>query len=950
MSVAEASQTPSDEHRRGVLVERDAELGTLLKLLERARAGASSTVVVDGPAGIGKTALLEVLAAEGRDRSMTVLTARATPLERHFSYAVTRQLFDPVRAERRDEGWHALLEGPAALALPALELERSPDSGDPGGDVAASTLHGLYWLTANLAQQAPALILLDDAHWADPPSVRWLAHLVPRLDGLPVMLAISVRGGDTATDPGSLREIATGADPVMRLGVLGAASTYRLVEGALGPEPDPGFCEACHSATGGNPLLLRALIGSLASEGVTPTAGAARRIARFRPDGVAQAVERTMATLPEGSDALAEAVAILGDSAELRHVSDLAGVDRASAAGLADALSGAEILEASRPLRFVHPLVRATIYESLPPGRRAVAHTRAAALLGEAGAGPEQLAVHLLETEPDGDPAVVRALSSAARKATARGAPDVAVTYLHRALAEPPPPEQAPAIELDLGLAEVAALDPGGSKRLLGALKKMGDSPARPAAALRAANTLGNSTLGQDAVAACQLGLSGTHPLDRQLGIALGAVLITNSWYHPKTVALGAEWLRGLDAADAEAGPILICRAVETARRGEGVDEARALLDRAISMEAHRGASSQLLVMSALLATWTDDYERAAQMWQELIDLARTLGALNDARGSFTWRSLTHTLRGDLAEAKEDLASGLELEWNGSSSQPYGLAHTVHVSLLSGELDVAERELAAVNVDHMLGPDPGGAWLMEALGLLDRTRGDLSSAARKLRDAGRRFDALEITGPALTGWRGDLALALAGLGQTDEAAAVAADNLQRAERWGGSRPLGVALRVSGMVQGGEEGMALLRRSADTLEHSSAALEHATSLTELGSALRRANRRAEARGLLRAALDAAHRCGAAPLVERAREELVATGARPRRPVLSGADSLTPRERKVAKLAAEGRSNREIAQELFVTERTVETHVRHALQKLEVSSRREIGKALDEPRAT
>jgi len=155
---------------------------------------------------------------------------------------------------------------------------------------------------------------------------------------------------------------------------------------------------------------------------VTPTAGAARRIARFRPDGVAQAVERTMATLPEGSDALAEAVAILGDSAELRHVSDLAGVDRASAAGLADALSGAEILEASRPLRFVHPLVRATIYESLPPGRRAMAHTRAAALLGEAGAGPEQLAVHLLETEPDGDPAVVRALSSAARKATARGA------------------------------------------------------------------------------------------------------------------------------------------------------------------------------------------------------------------------------------------------------------------------------------------------------------------------------------------------------------------------------------------------------------------------------------------------------------------------------------------------------------------------------------------------
>lgn len=944
MSVAQASRTPPGGDPRNGLMEREAELDALLDRLGRTADGTSTTAMIEGPAGIGKTALLSVLAAQARALGMTVLTARATPLERHFSYAVVRQLFDPVRAERAGESWQALLEGAARLALPALELERSPDADDRGDDVAPATMHGLYWLAANLAAQAPALIVVDDAHWADPPSLRWLAHMVPRLEGLPVLLVVSLRGADTVTDPVSLGEIAAAADPLLRPAALKEEAASLLVKEELGAEPSPEFARACHRATGGNPLLLRALTGSLAAEGITPSAAAARKIARFRAEGVARAVERTMASLPDGSGRLAEAVAVLGESAALRHVAELAGVDRDRAAELADALAGADILEASRPLRFVHPLVRSTIYESLPPGRRALAHSRAAALLAHGGAGPEQLAVHLIESEAEGDPAVVSALSDAAREATARGAPDVATTYLRRALTEPPPPDRAPRVALELGVAEVAALDPQGPGRLLGALAQMHDTPARAAAALRAATTLGNSQYGEDAVEAAKIGLASSETIEPRLRIALEAVMITSSWYHPHTAALGAERLAGLNESDSGAGPILVCRAVECARRGESAADARALLDRALAGEAHRGSSSQVLVMSALVATWTDDYERAASLWQQLIDLARALGTLNDARGSYTWRSLTQTMRGDLAAAKEDLASGLALEWGGSRSQPYGLAHAIHVSLLSGELEVAERELAAVQVDQMLGPDPGGAWLMEALGRLDRARGELEPAAAKLRDAGHRFEALGITGPALTSWRCHLALTLAGLGQTDEAARLAAENLDLAEHWASPHPLGIALRVAGTVRGGSEGLRLLERSVEVLAESSALLEHATSLTELGGALRRANRRAGARDLLRAALDLAHRCGAEPLAARAREELVATGARPRRAVISGAESLTPRERKVARLAGDGRSNREIAQELFVTERTVETHVRHALQKLDVSSRREIAGAM------
>jgi DNA-binding CsgD family transcriptional regulator len=213
-----------------------------------------------------------------------------------------------------------------------------------------------------------------------------------------------------------------------------------------------------------------------------------------------------------------------------------------------------------------------------------------------------------------------------------------------------------------------------------------------------------------------------------------------------------------------------------------------------------------------------------------------------------------------------------------------------------------------------------------------------------LRDLLRRF---ESTRPASEPIASTLALALHSIERDpDEVRTLLEWELRAAQEWGTPRAIGVALRAMGLVEGGERGMVLLRESADALRSSPARLDLARSLTDYGAALRRANQRTDARESLREALELAHRCGATAIADLAREELSASGAKPRREMLSGVESLTPSELRVARLAADGMGNREIAQELFVSVKTVETHLGSAYRKLGLSSRRELPEALSE----
>ena len=260
-----------------------------------------------------------------------------------------------------------------------------------------------------------------------------------------------------------------------------------------------------------------------------------------------------------------------------------------------------------------------------------------------------------------------------------------------------------------------------------------------------------------------------------------------------------------------------------------------------------------------------------------------------------------------------------------------------------GELDAAEAADRRYPLVKQFPPTIQAAWLLAARGRLRLAELRPAAALDDLLAAGDLFTRLRSPSPT-TPWRSDAALAQLALHARAEARALATEEVALAEEFGGPRTLGVALRAAGLVEGGTRGIELLRDAAGVLESSGARLEHARALADLGGALRRAGRRADSREILRVALDLAHRCGARALTERTRIELIAAGGRPRRLILGGLDSLTPSERRVTQLAAAGLPNREIAQHLFITTRTVEGHLTHAYQKLDITSREQLSAAL------
>ncbi|HEV2814738.1 MAG TPA: AAA family ATPase, partial [Solirubrobacteraceae bacterium] len=397
------------------LLERERELRMLGRLVAEARGGSGRMVLIEGAPGLGKTRLLEAVREEARRHGALVLSARATELERDFPFGVIRQLFDPLLRERDDRGRAALLRGAARLAAPLLGGATPAE--EPAAADAAGQLHALYWLIANLAEPAPVLLCVDDLHWADGPSLRFLRFLLPRLPELPVLLALAARPPARGVDRPAIDALAT--DPlavVLRPEPLSTVAVEALATD-LGGTVDAAFAEACREATGGNPLLLRELLRHLAGEGVAPTEANAPLVRQVAPPTVGRAVLLRLARLGEEAWALARAVAVLGDQVPLRRASALAHLPTERGAELAAALAHAHVLTRDRPLEFVHPIVRAAVYAEIEPGDLASAHRRAARLLAAEGARPDEVAVHLLATEPAGDAEVVTTLREAARRA-----------------------------------------------------------------------------------------------------------------------------------------------------------------------------------------------------------------------------------------------------------------------------------------------------------------------------------------------------------------------------------------------------------------------------------------------------------------------------------------------------------------------------------------------------
>ena len=438
------------------LLDRDVELGELGRLLAAARAGSGRVIVVAGPAGIGKSTLLAAAGATARTDGAVVLRARCSPLEQHAAWGMARQLFDPLRG-RPD--WDGLTAGAAGLARRVL----APEAGEPAnaGDAMHAAVRGLVWLASNLGERGPAVFAVDDVHWADAPSLRWLAQLARSLDELPIGVLCAVRSGEPAAAPELLAELlASAPEPPVRPRALGPAAVQTLVRGRL-PAATAGFAQACHAVTGGNPFLLGALLTQFSASRDAPDDEAAARLGTFGSEQVARVIELQLARLPDGAGPLARAVAVLGPGAPLRHAARLARLEPPAAVRAADALRTAGLLEDGPGLMLVHPLIAGTLYASLPAGERAQWHAAAAALLTGERADPERIGLHLLRTEPAREAATVATLREAAGRASARGAPQSAAAFLRRAAAEPPPDQAQDAdVRLELGLALAAYLQP----------------------------------------------------------------------------------------------------------------------------------------------------------------------------------------------------------------------------------------------------------------------------------------------------------------------------------------------------------------------------------------------------------------------------------------------------------------------------------------------------------
>ena len=947
-----ASVRPSG--KATLLLERDGQVAALQALADAARAGGGRFVVVEGSAGIGKTRLLAEARAIAGSVGMRVLAARGGELEGGFAYGIVRQLFEPLLASASPDLRAELLSGPAGLIEPLFGTSQLAASQDASAEGSFALLHGLYWLAANVAFQQPTLLAMDDLHWADTLSLRWLLYLTRRLEGVPLLVAAATRPPEgEGRDPALVAELI--ADPeaaAVRPEPLGRGSIAVLARELHGLEPDEAFCAALETATGGNPLFVGAVLDAVDREGTHPTAEHVPRLLEIGGQGVSRAVGLRLARLHPEALALLRAASILGDGAKLRHAAALAGVNTSELGRAAATLVQLDLLRREEPLEFFHPVVRSAVYETLDVVERDAAHRSAAELLLEAGAQPESAAGHLLRVAPRADSFVVSTLRQAAERSLARGAAEAAVGYLSRALDEQIDPAARAEVLVELGFAERRTNGPAAADHLRAGLALLADRSRRCAVALELGRALWFTDRIAEALAVFEQAL---HEVDRKrdpdLHELLVAELISAAWWDAQTYPIAEAAIGELDLDVLHGGlgseMLLATMAHYEYRLGLRRERAVELARRALAPGNLLASGSLAFIYAVMALRGAGLPDEAVSTFNQAIAQARRRGDVFNVAYLLMWRGQCQTDRGDLRAAVADLREAIDLgvAYGMLAAWPYNIGFLARALLEQGEADEAARVIDQGDFPEQLPLDQ--FHLVYVRLYRSRLRIETGSPERgveELLQVGETVRRLPFDNPSCVPWRRWSAEGLRRLDRNDAARALADEELALARRWGDPIAIGACLRVLGLVEGGTAGIGSLREAVEVLAGSEARLGHARALVDLGAALRRANRRTEARGRLREGVDLARRVGAFGLVERANDEIAASGGRRRKVVQTGLDALTASERRVAQLAADGMSNKEIAQALFVTIKTVEVHLSRAYRKLEISSRAQLDNAL------
>ncbi|MEV4616776.1 AAA family ATPase [Kitasatospora sp. NPDC049258] len=926
-----------------VIFGRDGELKALAAFAQGACRGQAGCVVLTAPAGLGRSRLLDALADHAHGLGMTVLRGRCTP--GGTGYAGLRAL--------------TTAPGPATAPADAPHALPAPEAAGPFALAAAyPVLHGLYRHAVGLMSRGPLLITLDDAEHCDEHSLRWLDFLLRRALGQPLLIALGRRFGAEPAGGGAWTDLATQpATTAMCLAPLSGEAIGELVRHRFGGRVEPSVAARVAAVCGGNPRTAIRVVTELRSQGAGPDGGGGRRADELGGRLLGRSVSALLADRPHWARAVAEAVAVIGaDCTE--QVAALAGVSAPRAQEGVAMLRCAGALDPDGP-GVLHPAVRAAVLEPLGAVRLAALHTRAALLHSDAGRPAAQVARHLLLVPGTPRPWMVPVLRAAAAEAEQRGAFTLVADCLRRVL-EADPADGGARLRLALALAQA---DPVSAvPEFRAALAGARDAASSAAVAVQYAVACLTVPLAPacrtellDALTGAREALGPEQDVDGRLRRQLDCALLIVG-RGPAAVARVTD--RPAAPTVHRSGPPVApwehaLGALRIALSGHSSETAVAAARRVLAVTGQRGRGGWPLIAAGVALVLADETTDAAKALDLVVRSTQDEPASWTGALALAGRALLLRRCGALDEAITAARSAIEAV--GATDAPGADARLVTPRLVlaatlvdRGETRQAEGLLARVGGSVAL----DGAGLERQLYLFTHARirqaaGDADAALRALRECGSAQRASGVVNPVFLPWWVETCLLLGERRHGTAGRELAEQGGELARRWGTPRALGLAALAAGAVTPGPEGIDLLARSVQLLLVSPARAEHARAEYVLGQALLCAGDLPGAREHLREAVGLAGGCGAFALAGAARLQLIRCGGRMPEITASRADLLTGAEQKVAELAASGTSNRQIARHLFVTVRTVESHLTSAYRKLGVGRREALAEALRDP---
>ncbi|MDT0608731.1 ATP-binding protein [Streptomyces lancefieldiae] len=878
------------------LWERDEEVATITRAVDTLCADRSSTgtlLVARGEAGVGKTALLAETRRIAEARGCAVWSARGGETLRSVPFNVVRQLLQPALVSMLPEEAREYLGDWYDIAGPALGIaEPGERQADPQG-----VCDGLVAVVRRLARREwPLVLLIDDAHWADQETLRWLAALAERLDETSVLVVVARRPGDATGDSARHLDAAAALGrPLAPLNALTPQGTAGLTRATVGHHADAAFCREVWAVTGGNAYETVELLAKVRDSELEPVEAHAAELRALNQSARGGGLLARLEQLGVDATRFAWAAAILGGGITVDMVARLTTLDRADAARCAELLCDARILTTPDPaagqpaagdLEFVHPLIATDVYDSIPGALCTAMHGIAAQLVTDSGLGAAAASRHLLRVHPDDDPEVVEQLRDAAREHLAVGAPEAAHRCLERALEEPPLPECHALVLYELGCAALLTAPATTIDHLRTALALPGlDGDQRVNAVFRLSEALVHNDQLEEAVRTVEAEAARTS--DPSARLRLQAVQYMWEGLHPGATS-SPGWSASLaDIAGTRTGrdnterALLILRGFDAMSHGENAEEVVELCDRTLvngRLAPGLGWTDsewglELPMMLATCYAYTDRLDRAEALFTEALRAYESAGwSGGHLAVAHTYVGLGHRRRGRLREAEKSLRQSLRIAERVGRGLPLywsAVCNLIDTLLARGHVEEARSVADQYGFDP---PYPSTIVLPEPRSV----RGRLLLATGRTKEGVNELEAAEKAAaargrhnPVVSPWATELARALA-TEDPGRAARLVTDARRQAECFGTDTAIGEALRCAAALETGRRAVRLAGQAVTYLEASPCQYEHAAARVEYGIAARSADE-------LERGMALADSCGADGLVARAREALEAVHA-------------------------------------------------------------------------